>query len=75
MNHLTDTTVTFEIDMRELEALLKTVGIAINNLLGKCARLDPLTTLHGTTNDELLTLVGVQQALMELLVENSADPS
>jgi hypothetical protein len=68
-----DHTITIDFTFPELEALLKTVGIGIQNLLTKLNRIEPYGSMYESTNDDLLSLVSVQQALMEALVECSVD--
>ncbi len=73
MPRLADHIVTIDLTFPELEGLLKTVGIAINNLLSKLSRVDVSSPMHAATNSELLVLVGIQQSLMECLTEASIE--
>jgi|JI9StandDraft_1071089.scaffolds.fasta_scaffold00275_35 hypothetical protein len=57
------------VSMPELEALHKTLGIALSNLMGKAGRLPPGTPLHQSVTSELALLSSLQQEVLGIYAE------
>jgi hypothetical protein len=59
------------LSLAEVEALLKTVGIAVQNLVSKLNKVGPHHPVGRTVNAELQTLIPVQQRLLTLIADTS----
>lgn len=69
MNSNTPPTIDVALTLDSIEVLVKTVGIAIQNLLAKQKRLDPATRISALAADEVQSLIVVQQGLLGALQE------
>ena len=62
--------VDLELSFEELEALHKTVGIAITNLYAKASRTDPTSHAHAAARREASLLTNVQQQILDLMADD-----
>lgn len=62
-----------ELDMDEIRALMKTLGIGIDNLLKKSKRIAPHTSAWAEVNGDLQQLLAVQTQLIDLVVDDVVD--
>lgn len=56
-----------EVELPVLEALVKTVGIAIQNLMSKASKVGHTTPMGRAANAEMQTLITAQQELLSAL--------
>lgn len=63
--------LTINITLRQAQALHKTIGIAIDNIQTKISR-TANPTVVAQSNDELNSLIGVQQQVLSILMEVGA---
>lgn len=58
-----------ELTMPQIEAVVKTLGIAISNLMGKSSRVSG--ALRDVVNGEMNTLIEVQQVMLGMVTDNN----
>lgn len=63
---------TINITLTQAQALLKTIGIALDNLQTKLLRTVDNRSLARTTQEELAALAQIQQQLLSMIIEVGA---
>lgn len=58
-----------ELTMPQIEAVVKTLGIAISNLMGKSSRVSG--ALRDVVNSEMNTLIEVQQIMLGMVTDSN----
>lgn len=63
--------IALELSLEEVEALNKTLGISMSNLLSKMGRAEMGTHQYDTASKDMRLLAGIQQELLGVIAEVS----